>query len=167
MSKRLKRKIQEVSGLDKLKREEQVKQAQAILEDSEAKQAICHKVLGASHKDVERALKSIIQDKKPTKAEHDESELKEIAPEKFHPERQREKARPHGLDAYSSGVELLLDPEEVNALIQESSTSKAIQEEVEPMMPGTYPTYSFEEVAALMACDYHPDHFKWVKNERS
>jgi hypothetical protein len=153
LAKKLKRRIKEVCGLDSLKKDERVKRAREILEDPVEKQAICHKIVGASHKDVEKALQDIIVEKKGTKQQQEYEELEEEYPEKIYPELQimnRQKAAIR-MNEYT--------PEECLALVQESSASKAIQE-VFVERPLNYSTYSFAEVAALAACNYNPVMFK-------
>ena len=73
-------------GLQNLSREERLNRANEVLNDSDLKQAICHQILGCTHKDVVRALHAIINEKQITEAQAIQLELKEMAPEKFDPE---------------------------------------------------------------------------------
>lgn len=82
-SKDTKRKIKELCGFDKLPREAQILRAREILDSSELKQAICSRILGISHRDVEKAMLSIINSKKGGTSQKDTASLLEMLPEKF------------------------------------------------------------------------------------
>lgn len=153
MSKRLKRRIQEECGLSSLGKEERTRRVHEILDSTDEKQAICNKIAGVSFKDIEKALKDLISNKR-SKEEQTRVELEEEVPYKLHPEMEV-KSRP----ATANSLVPLLDQAEVNRLVNESVTSKAT-EQAAPVAPESYLTYSFEEVAALMACNYHPSMFK-------
>jgi hypothetical protein len=158
LSKRLKRRIHEVCGLLPLKREQRIQRAKEILDDLAEKQAICNKVVGASFKDVERALKDIISDRKvSSKTDEIDREVEELSPQKLRPELEVTRR------AYDPApTDMLLDPDEVNALLNATETSKAT-ERVPELDPESYRTYSFEEVAALMDCNYNPESFKYTR----
>ncbi len=150
MSKRLKRRIQEICGLTSLKKEERAKRAQQILSDTNEKQAICHQIIGASYKDIEKALRSIVDDKRPSYEEEFEQEHFQEEPVKpSKPQR----------NVTTIPMEQLLDQDEVNALLSESSMS-IVEQRSEYTDRGDYETYSFEEVAALLEGTYHPAMFR-------
>ena len=150
MSKRLKRKIQEACALTDLSREDKARRAQEILGSTDEKQTICNQILGVSFKDVERVMRDILAgvDSKSFEDELPEEKFGEVKP----PIRQ----------VVSAAIEEMLDPEYVNWLLNESSRSIA-EVAPEPADPTKTPTYSEEEVAALMANNYHPAMFKYKK----
>lgn len=79
----MKKRIQEVCGFNNLKRDEKIKRAHEILNNTELKQSICNQILGASFKDIERAVSSIIDERRLTKEQEEMLELEAQAPEKF------------------------------------------------------------------------------------
>jgi hypothetical protein len=113
LSKRLKKKLLEVCGFTPLSKEERKEKAKEILNSSELKQEICHRVIGISHKDVEKVMRSIIQEREPPKKDRnseDVDEIEEYAPEKIFPEYtlpilvkppRRDSDDPHSIDTYS------------------------------------------------------------------
>lgn len=86
MSKRLKRRIQELCGLINLNREEKLRKANEILNSSELKQQICNQILGATFKDIERTMTAIMKERQLTEYQQEMLELEQEAPEKFDPE---------------------------------------------------------------------------------
>jgi hypothetical protein len=86
LSKRLKKKIQDVCGLTDLPREEKLLRASEIITSTELKQAICNQVLGISFKNVERTMQAIIDDRRPSRHEEEMRELEEVAPYKLQKE---------------------------------------------------------------------------------
>lgn len=83
MSKRLKKRIQELCGLLNLKREERLRRANEILNSTELKQAICNQILGTTFKDVEKTMVGIINERKLTEEQQEQLELEKTNPEKF------------------------------------------------------------------------------------
>lgn len=153
LSKRLKKRIQEVSGLINLSREDKARRALAILNDNEEKQRICNELLGTSFKDIEKALQEIVNSKKfSTKEQREEQEILEEFPEKIH--------GPVKPTVTKSPVkfEYLLDQDEVNRLIEASNAP--IVDEVKPYVGVDYATYTAREVAALIEGDYDPARFQ-------
>lgn len=113
-------------GFDNLNREERLKRADEILNNSELKQSICHQILGTTFKDVERAMNAIIKERQLTPDQIEELELKKIVPEKFEPE---------------------FDPDyEFRVNKSASDRSRDVG----------YTTYTMEEVAALLAASRAP-----------
>lgn len=158
MSKKLKRRIREACGIEFLgSKEEKRQRASEILNDAVEKQAICNQVLGASHKDIEKALKDVLAEKR-SKQQITYEELEDEAPQKLDPE--VENKRRYTPEA-TRMVEML-DPKEINGLINESGASKAIQEVYPERAPDSYGSYSFEEVAALLDNSYNPNDFKYL-----
>lgn len=78
-----------------------------------------------------------------------EKELQEFVPEKLYPEESVKSTRP----AKHVKLEYLLDKDEVNRLIN-ASESKLIDETSNTNLD--YPTYSMDEVQALLRGDYDP-----------
>jgi hypothetical protein len=83
LSKRLKRRIQELCGLLNLKREERLRRANEILNSTELKQAICNQILGTTFKDVEKTMVGIINERQLTEEQQEQLELEKSNPEKF------------------------------------------------------------------------------------
>lgn len=158
MSKKLKRRIQQLCGLDKLSREEKVLRANEILNSVELKQAICHEILGTKFKDIEKAMLDALKERQLTPEQEEEFELRESHPEKyeepeFDPELEfkiNKKAadKPkNGPSAYGTYTR-----EQVAELLAASNAPY----EQPPMMtmPKNYPTYSREQVEELMREHY-------------
>lgn len=153
LSKRLKKRIQEVCGLTNLSREDKARRALAILNDNEEKQRICNELLGTSFKDIEKTLQEIVSSKKfSTKEQREEQEILEEYPEKIHgPTKPTVNKSP-------VTMEYLLDQDEVNSLIDASNAP--IIDEVSTQQDTNYPTYSQREVIALVDGNYDPAHFQ-------
>lgn len=64
MSKKLKKKIEEICGFEGLDWEARQTKATQILESTEWKQSICNELLGLSFKDLERTLRGIATERK-------------------------------------------------------------------------------------------------------
>jgi hypothetical protein len=158
LSKKLKRRIREASGIDLLGKDERHQRASEILGDVAEKQSICHRVLGASFKDVEGTMRDLLSEKR-SKQQQEYEELMEEAPQKLQPEIENKKR----YTPEATQLVYLVDRKEVSSLISESLHSKATQEVVVPADPHSYPTYSLEEVAALIDCNYNPVQFRYVK----
>jgi hypothetical protein len=156
LSKRLKRKILEKCGFTGLSREDKARRAQEILDSSEEKQAICNDIVGTSHRDVEKVMRSIL----------DGIDVNKTFEENFPPEKyfdpEPEVQRPSS--AQEITLTEIIDKEYVNWLVQESTRSIALEDpDKEPLDPTKIVTWYEEEVAALMANDYHPSKFKYRK----
>jgi hypothetical protein len=154
----LKRRIREVCGLDALEKDERVKRAHKILNDNAEKQRICNEILGTSFKDIERAMRSIIEEKKISQEELEEFELAESEPGKYSMERDPEPSK------YRAKLEPLLDRDYVQWLIEESRKEFSYPEP--EMDKSKYRTYTREEVEALMRGDYNPEHFKYLRKKK-
>lgn len=143
LSKRLKKKIQDVCGLNDLDRDERLSRAHEILNSQELKQAICNQILGTSFKDVERAMKSLIEDRRPTPEEEEMLELERIAPEKLRAEELFPKPKKQKKQYFSQ-----YSPEEVKALM---AASTAPPEYKQPIDKDLYhPTYTLEDTQAML-----------------
>lgn len=150
LSKKLKRRITELCGFQQLSREERLSRATEILNSNELKQAICHKILGASFKDIDKVMTAIINERQLTPDQEDEIELQEIAPEKFEPKfdpdlefkLNKKAADPSGSMRYEPYTR-----EEVAALIE---ATNAPYESPPGMECRKYGTYTREQVAKLM-----------------
>lgn len=131
MSKRLKKQIQDLSGLSYLKREQKIDRAKEILSSTEEKQRICNSVIGLSFKDLEKFLKGIVESKAP---------LKDESPPELPEEREVKPIK----------TTLMLDMSEINKLIcaSEAPLSKPVNATpVEELYPYTY---SQDEAEALI-----------------
>jgi hypothetical protein len=143
LSKRLKRKLHELLGLDDLSRELRFKRAREILNDSDYKQEICNENIGVSHRDIDKVLKEILKDKKGSLAEQLAIEYDiELPVEEDEPEVKIQRTKKKLFTM------LLLDTDEVNELLKASDTplqrpSKVIDFEV-------YSTYSMAEALELL-----------------
>jgi len=73
-------------GLQNLSREERLSRANEILKDTDLKQSICHQILGCTHKDVEKSMLAVVNERQLTEEQVEQLELEEMAPEKFDPE---------------------------------------------------------------------------------
>jgi hypothetical protein len=118
--------------------------ANEILNCSEAKQAICMQILGCTHKEVEKVMLSIIQERKLTEYQKEQLELQKFAPEKFAPEIEQaikiqEKRRLNCVE---------FSREECYSLIEESN--KSIAQRPHKKQKTEYPVYSLEEVQSLL-----------------
>jgi hypothetical protein len=68
-------------------KEERRAKAQEILDNSEMKQSICHEIVGVSFKDIEKAMKSILNEREPPKSSsEDMDDIVDYAPEKVYPD---------------------------------------------------------------------------------
>lgn len=161
LSKKLKRRIQELCGFNDLERDERVNRAYEILNSSELKQAICHKILGTTFKDVERAMEAIIKERQLTPAQEEELELRESHPEKyesdFYPEVEF-KVNKKAADHKKSVGYRTLTREETAALI---AASNAPFEPPPVVERRDYPTYTREQVQELLR-----DHFSYKDEEK-
>lgn len=148
-------------GFNELERDERIARAHEILNSTELKQAICHRILGTTHKDVVKAMEAIIKEKQLTPAQEDELELREIMPEKFEPEFRPEvtfKVNKKAGDPVKDAGYREYTREEVAALL---AASKAPTESPPVIEPTVYPTMTREQCEALMA-----DHFAYIENEK-
>ena len=153
MSKRLKRRIKEICGLENISKEERIKRAQQILNDPAEKQALCNRLVGLSHRDIEKVLKDIVTERKSKQQEEYEELLNEV-PEKLFPNEVNFKQKSN------VKVTSVIDPDEIRGLIE--ATQRPLEDVVKKLDPA-YSTYSFEEVAAILAGNYHPSMFKYRK----
>lgn len=161
LSKKLKRRIQELCGFNNLERQERLDRAHEILNSTELKQAICHQILGTTFKDVERAMEAIIKERQLTPAQEEEMELRESHPEKYEPEFDAELefkinkkvASPKKSLGYREYTR-----EEVAELI---AASNAPYVPPEPAPRVDYPTYSREQVQELMR-----EHYAYLEEEK-
>lgn len=150
-------------GFNDLEREEKITRANEILNSTELKQAICHKILGTTFKDIERAMNAIIDERQLTETQREELELRKSHPEKYEEEaydphvdfiKNKQVASPEK----SVGGYRTLTREECAALI---AASNAPFEPPPPVERRDYPTYTREQVEALMR-----DHYSYKDNEK-
>lgn len=150
-------------GFNNLEREEKITRANEILNNTELKQAICHKILGTTFKDIERAMNAIIDERQLTETQREELELRESHPEKYEDQaydphvdfiKNQRVASPEK----SIGGHRTLTREECAALIAASSAPFIAPE---PVKRASYPTYTREQVEALMT-----EHYSYLDNEK-
>jgi len=122
--------------------------AAKILSSNEERQAICNAIVGASFRDIDKALNALLNNKRLTREQLQLQELEESVPEKFGHESQYSKEKRKN----SQRMEYLLDTDEVNRLLNDSVTSKA-NEPHEKFTNAEYPTYSQEEALKLINND--------------
>ena len=146
MSKRLKRRIFDICGLNNLSREDKVRKANAILADSDYKQKICNEIVGASHRDVEKVLKAVATTK-ASREEQELAELEEDCPEKLNPELEPTLRKRKALR-----MTPVTNQREVNELI--NATSEPLEDK--PKKPKNVDFYSPEEIARIIAGNYGP-----------
>lgn len=150
-------------GFNDLEREERLARAHEILNSSELKQAICHKILGTTFKDIERAMDAIIKERQLTPAQEEELELRESHPEKYEEEAYDpyldfKKNKHVASPKKSSSGYRELTREECAALI---AASNAPFEAPPPIERPNYPTYTREQVQELLR-----DHFSYKDDEK-
>lgn len=132
-------------GLNDLSKEERLARVAQILVDQDWKQDVCNQILGASHKDVERALRDLVKGRAPTKQEEIRREIEEISPEKLYGlPLKHKKAKPSRRDEMQS----TFSQGEVNALVNASTTALNV---VAREYHTNYPTYTLEDVETMLA----------------
>lgn len=153
MTKKAKKRIKELCGLESLSREDRIARCKELLDDDDFKQEICHKMLGTTFRDINKILKEEIASSKARSEE--EAILEEMAneqPEKLDPElqplRRQHKAIRRG---YYTREESL-------TLIEADSGAKWLAEATKPRDPPTH-TWSPEEIWALINCCYDSRNF--------
>ena len=125
LSKRLKKKIQDVSGLSYLKRKEKSERAREILDSNSERQRICKEVAGLSSDELVEYLESIADSPAPI-SEPEEREKRPIK------------------------TVLLMDRSEINKLIH-ASESPLVKPSTAAKVEELYPyTYSESEVKKLV-----------------
>ena len=125
-------------GFDGLDQGEIIARAAEILDSTELKQAVCQRILGASHKDIEKAMHSVLNDRSEKSEEAvlpRQSTIDAIVPKKQKKSQDKPKYRNYSYD-------------EVQCLIEASKTS--IKPNVEPSTNLHYPTYSIEEASQMV-----------------
>ena len=142
MSKRLKRRVRELCGLDSLSKEDRLLRAKEILENNKIKQKLCNQMPGLTFKDIDRTMEAVLEERYPTDKELEELELRELAPEKFEPPIPAIDRPPK-----TEGPWRPLTREDVARLM--AASKKPV--ESEPVVTYTdYHTYSPEEVQVLL-----------------
>lgn len=132
MSKRLKKQVQDISGLSYLKREQKIERAREILTSTGIKQDLCNQIPGLSFKDLEKLLKGIIESKASAKIPDEPAEV-------MAEEREVKPIR----------TTQMLDIAEINRLIHASETPLFKPSKSVPLRE-IYPyTYSEEEAEKL------------------
>lgn len=160
MSRRLKKKIRELVGLEGLSKEERLLRAKEVLENQHTKQKLCNLVPGLTFKDIDRAMKDVISERQPTEKEQEELELREIAPEKFEPPVPALLRPPHLQGKQNRELRYESPTREQVAWLLEQSKKPIKSEEPIKKSNTNYRTYTREEVAALLNGTYNPENFK-------
>lgn len=137
-------------GFNDLERDEKVARAYQILNSLELKQAICHKILGTTFKDVEKAMEGVIKERQLTPDQEEEIELRESHPEKyegeFYPEVTFKKNQSAADRPKESGYSTY-SREEIAELMAASAKEYVPSE---PELMGDYPTYSRAQIEQWM-----------------
>ena len=155
MSKRLRKRIRELCGLEGLDKLERHRLAESILDDVQFKQSLCNQVPGLSFRDIDRTMKNVLAESPNIKRDQEEEELRKIAPQKFNPGVENIlPRRKNKRTEYRT-----LTPEETRKLLEASE--KPIKQEKKAKKE--YDTWTLEEVAALIAGTYDPKNFKRKK----
>lgn len=126
-----------------MSRDERLRRAHEILKNPDLKQAICNQILGTTHKDVERAMISLIEERKLTAAQIEQMELEELAPEKFDLEMDFKMS---GTAAKPKNRYTTYTLEDVQVLIAAGDQPVAHK----PKEHIDYPTYTLEDVQRLL-----------------
>lgn len=148
-------------GFNELDREQKVIRAQEILSTAELKQAICHQILGTTFKDIERAMRAIIDERQLTTEQQEELEIRQTMPEKYEPEfdptfefkLNKKAADPKKGSGYGTYTR-----EQVAELLAASNAPCLPPPVREPI---EYPTYSREQVQELMR-----QHYEYLEEEK-
>lgn len=156
MSKKLKRRIQDLCGFNDLSdRSERIERAYQILNSAELKQSICLKILGTTFKDVEKAMEGILKERQITEEQREILE-EEFIPEKFDPEvtflANKDAADIKKTSGYST-----YSREDVNRLM---AASKAPPKQIETPEKRDYPIMSREECERLMK-----EHYEYLEEK--
>jgi hypothetical protein len=134
-------------GFQDLSREERLSRANEILNSTELKQSICHKILGCTFKDIEKTMIAVIQERQITEAQAEQLELEEMAPEKFDPEVTFRVNR-EASNVVKKSVYGTYTKEQVAKLLAASKAPIVVSEPLEPTRE--YPILSREQCEALM-----------------
>lgn len=140
-------------GFNELERKEKIERAHQIINSTELKQAICHKILGTTFKDVEKIMNGIIKEKQLTSSQEEELELREEYPEKFEPfdPYVEFKANKKAADPVDSNGYGTYTRDQVAELF--AAADKPIERQLVPNSV-VYPTLTKEQCQILMAHHY-------------
>ena len=152
MTKKAKKRIRELCGLEGLNRADRAVRSKQLLEDDELKQFICHQLLGTTFRDIDKVLKEEIAASKARSEEESIYEEMEFSqPEKLDPEHSPAKKKHKALKrGYYT-------PEETLKLIEADSNKKWMAEVSQPKEITS--TWSPEEIWALINCCYDSRNF--------
>lgn len=157
LSKKLKRRIQELCGFNDLNRADKVSRANEILNSAELKQAICLKILGTTFKDVERAMEAVLSERQLSASQIEELELRDIAPDKFDHE-----------------FEFLVNKQAADVKKQSSPYRTYTQEEVTKLLaasnapcesPAPIEQRSYEYMSRERAEELIREHYAYIENK--
>jgi len=152
LTKKTKKRIKELCGLEGLSRIDRVIRSKELLEDDEIKQFICHQLLGTTFRDIEKILKEEIATSKARSEEESlYQEMEFSQPEKLDPAHASTK-RKHAVVKRGYYA-----PEEALKLIEADSNKKWTSEMSQPKE--VVSTWSQEEIWALINCCYDPRNF--------
>ncbi len=160
MSKRLRKRIRELCGLEGLERAKRRKKAQEIIDSTDLKQRLCNKVNGLSFRDIEKAMSNVLKENKPTAEEVEEEELRRVAPQKLDPV-----AKKDPLTLVNKKIKSkALTREEAYRLVLASDPP--VEQDYSPpsFISGKHEMWSQEEVQAIVIGNYNHTHFQRRKN---
>jgi hypothetical protein len=147
LTKKAKKRIRELCGLEGLSRTDRAVRSKELLEDDELKQFICHRLLGTTFRDIDKVLKEEIAASKIKSEEESIYEEMEFSqPEKLDPDHLPTK-RKH--KAVKRGY---YTPEETLKLIEADSNKKWMAAVSKPREITS--TWTPEEMWALINCCY-------------
>jgi hypothetical protein len=162
LSKRLKKRIIELCGFSALNRTEKLSRANDVLNSTDIKNSICNQLQGASFKDVEKAMISIINERQITEEEQELLDLEAQVPEKFDHEFQF-KLKNEVSDKKKETRYRTYTREEVAALMAASKAPTVSKSEPPPdrYPPGPYPQELIDMQRQLIR-----EHFEYKETEK-
>lgn len=148
-------------GFNEIERDEKVARAHQILNSTELKQAICHKILGTTFKDVEKAMEGVLKERQLSPDQEEELELRDSHPEKyegeFYPDVEFKKNKDAADPVKNTGYTTYSKYEV--AELMAASSAEYTPSEPEPM--SDYPTYSREHIEQFMF-----EHWEHIENQK-
>ena len=152
MTKKAKKRIRELCGLDGLNRQARAIRSKELINDDALKQSICNTLIGTSFRDIDKLLKEEINASKArTEEENIHEELELEVPEKLDPDLQmiRRNKKPIKRGFYTKADSL--------RLIEADTSKEWLAEKIESKPAST--TWSAEETYALINSCYDSRNF--------
>lgn len=146
MSRKLKKRIRELCGLEALSKEERTRRCNEILNDNDLKQSLCNQVPGLTFRDIDKTLKAELSDKKLTPEQEIYESIEEDFPDKLNPNDFKPKPKRKVSRSLHYTREESLELINANTFGTKSKPVKQVQ----------YDTYSQKEIEALINGTYTP-----------